>query len=242
MTAKARNIRKRKVVDDQSSGDDEEDKKEIRAKLEVTKMLQKQRARASGVDVRALLQAPQLQSITEVEEEGGPSKELLEAYVKEKAADPAAEDPEMEKYIEQQLAKRLGRSAAKAAEVAPRSEEDDLYVIPENLRGQETKPQDVPGLMTTITEVPLSMNHKLKNIEETEAAKRRMLRGGMSAIGVRQREDEDASASAKAVLPRIAYPRTFGKEKEKEIDFRQKALEMGPRKDWKNKKAQAREL
>ena len=43
------------------------------------------------------------------------------------------------------------------------------------LQGQKTKQQDVSAWMTGIQEVQLPMDFKLKNIEETEAAKKRLL-------------------------------------------------------------------
>ena len=45
---------------------------------------------------------------------------------------------------------------------------------------QSTQQQEViiAGLITTITEVPLSMEHRLRNIEETEDIKRKILSAG----------------------------------------------------------------
>ena len=88
---------------------------------------------------------------------------------------------------------------------AARTDEDDLYSIPENLRvqhsssciaalkcwmlrparwltvssnavqAQKSKQQDVSSWMTGIQEVALPMDFKLRNIEETEAAKKLLL-------------------------------------------------------------------
>ena len=40
---------------------------------------------------------------------------------------------------------------------------------------QKTNQEDVSAWMTGIVEVPLGVSHKLKNIEETEAAKKLLL-------------------------------------------------------------------
>ena len=74
----------------------------------------------------------------------------MEAYVKEESKDDLEMDPEMEKYIEAQLAKRLGRrkpSETADAGNAARTEEDELYSIPENLRVQHS----FPSLQSSIT-------------------------------------------------------------------------------------------
>ena len=43
------------------------------------------------------------------------------------------------------------------------------------VQGQQVKQQDVSSWMTGIQEVELPLNFKLKNIEETEAAKKALL-------------------------------------------------------------------
>jgi hypothetical protein len=40
---------------------------------------------------------------------------------------------------------------------------------------QKVNQEDVSAWMTGIVEVPLSVDHKLKNVEETEVAKKRLL-------------------------------------------------------------------
>ena len=43
------------------------------------------------------------------------------------------------------------------------------------LQGQKIKQQDVSSWLTGIQEVPLSLQYKMRNIDETEAAKKRLL-------------------------------------------------------------------
>ena len=62
---------------------------------------------------------------------------LMETYIKEQVKDEVAEDPDLEKYIQEHIERRLGKRKALDVEPEPtavRSEEDDLYIIPENLK------------------------------------------------------------------------------------------------------------
>ena len=43
------------------------------------------------------------------------------------------------------------------------------------MQGQKIKQQDVSSWLTGIQEVPLSLQYKMRNIDETEAAKKRLL-------------------------------------------------------------------
>lgn len=43
------------------------------------------------------------------------------------------------------------------------------------MQTQKVNQEDVSAWMTGIVEVPLSVAHKLKNVEETEVAKKRLL-------------------------------------------------------------------
>lgn len=50
------------------------------------------------------------------------------------------------------------------------------------VQGQSTKAQDPGAWATGIVEVALPVEYKMKNIEETEAAKRRLLHASRSAV------------------------------------------------------------
>lgn len=52
------------------------------------------------------------------------------------------------------------------------------------LQGHSTKAQDPGAWATGIVEVALPVEYKMKNIEETEAAKRRLLHASRSALNV----------------------------------------------------------
>lgn len=52
------------------------------------------------------------------------------------------------------------------------------------LQGHSTKAQDPGAWATGIVEVALPVEYKMQNIEETEAAKRRLLHASRSPLGV----------------------------------------------------------
>lgn len=89
------------------------------------------------------------------------------------------------KFIEDQLAARLGRGSEDDEEedeealaaAKRRKQEEELYIVPEELRTNLVSDNVMAGSGTGITEVPLSVAHRMHNIEQTEAMKRKMLAG-----------------------------------------------------------------
>eukprot|EP01041_Mallomonas_annulata_P009261 gene9261-19222_t len=97
---------------------------------------------------------------------------------------PAAHETIMNQYVEEKLNDLLG--TVKEIEVKPLTEEEKLYRIPDEIKalegksksalpGYSSKEQD--GTMTTwstgLAEVQLPIDFKLKNIQDTEAARKR---------------------------------------------------------------------
>ena len=85
----------------------------------------------------------------------------------------------MEKYVKE----RMGGSENESKKTKKRSnsEVDDVYRVPEDLRTNKKKNEESGGPVafgTGIAEVELPDEYRLKNIEETELAKSRMLMGG----------------------------------------------------------------
>lgn len=79
------------------------------------------------------------------------------------------------KYVEQELAKKRGRNvdATSQAENDLKRADDELYVIPEHLKVKKRNSEESSTQWTTgIAEVQLPIEYKLRNIEETEAAKK----------------------------------------------------------------------
>lgn len=187
----------------------------IRERLEVAKVLQKQRSRTAGTDTGAL--ASQKDGLQEVlaKVQDPTQNDMLDTFAKEEVIDEAEEDPNMHAYVEQQMEKRLGVKKSSDRQQGPLDPEQALFVTPEELKVEPIKPADVAGSwLTGISEVQLSSQFKLKNIEETEAAKLRLLQPDRDSED--EGDDSDyATQAAPRRLPRGVYPRGFGHENEK---------------------------
>ncbi|KAG7032622.1 putative protein C9orf78 [Cucurbita argyrosperma subsp. argyrosperma] len=178
----------------------EEEEEEHRLALEEVKFLQKQRERRAGIPaipavstqtstagaVGGLVRKPTDANSNIGGGGGGGNKNegaggegdkddlvLQDTFAQETAV--MVEDPNMLKYIEQELAKKRGRTVenVEGAENDLKQAEDELYKIPEHLKVKRRNSNESSTQWTTgIAEVQLPIEFKLKNIEETEAAKK----------------------------------------------------------------------
>lgn len=177
MGASGKKFRKRTAPD--SDSEKPEDDEEIRSTLEEVRFLQKQRERRAGVVANQLavpagggMNGPKLPEKGEGE---GEKEELVlqDTFAQETAV--TVEDPNMLKYIEQELAKKRGRELGIVAEDVKAEEVNDLYITPEHLKVRRRNAEESSTQWTTgIAEVQLPIEYKLKNIEETEAAKKQL--------------------------------------------------------------------
>jgi hypothetical protein len=132
MSGKQRNLRKKRALEEDGDGEQPEVHKDS---LEDLKLLQKQRKRLSGVDAAALARA------SEDAGAGGQEhrSELMEAYVKADSRNSLLdEEAHMKKYVERELAKRLGRSIDEGEQALSQAEleEQELYRMPEGLEAR----------------------------------------------------------------------------------------------------------
>lgn len=185
---KAKNFRKRSLEADDEDEDHEEGR--LSLTLEEVKFLQRQREKKSGIPA-LLTQAPSAVagSIAAIKPtssgfsrnvndktEGDVEKDdlvLQDTFAQETAV--MVEDPNMLRYVEQELAKRQGRNFGDANQVENdvKRAEDELYKIPEHLKVKKRSSEENSTQWTTgIAEVQLPIEYKLRNIEETEAAKK----------------------------------------------------------------------
>ncbi|XP_059625503.1 protein COP1 SUPPRESSOR 2 [Cornus florida] len=186
---KVKNFRKRSAEGDEDGqllkDDDEEER---RLALEEVKFLQKQRERKSGIP--AIPTATQVsvgggsasvsgglvsKKVTDKSEGDGEKDELVlqDTFAQETAV--MVEDPNMLRYVEQELAKKRGRKIDEADQAGKdmTHAEDELYKIPEHLKVKRRNSEESSTQWTTgIAEVQLPIEYKLRNIEETEAAKK----------------------------------------------------------------------
>ncbi|CAH9140359.1 unnamed protein product [Cuscuta epithymum] len=187
MKAGGRNFRKRNFVDEEE--DDEQDR---RSALEEIKFLQKQREKKLGI--------PAIPTAAQPAPGGGPgvsSNGIAGALVSKPVSDKGegdvekddlvlqdtfaqetavmVEDPNMLRYIDQALAKKRGKdiSVTNEADAEVKAADDELYQIPEHLKVKRRNSEESSTQWTTgIAEIQLPIEYKLKNIEDTEAAKK----------------------------------------------------------------------
>lgn len=225
MSGKQRNIRKRRALDEQEELPDGPDAAEgedgaPRLTAEDIRLLQKQRQRHGGVEASTLAVAD-----TRAERKaaaavaaGSRQQDVLQAaFKRERRLHSEEEDPHMKQYIEEQLAKRMGKDV-EAERERQREEEEQrrrmadplLAALPEGLQKRQQDTELGPSWVAGMTEVPLSLEQKLKNIEETEAAKKRML-------AIVPDDDDDFGGGGGGPLRRGAYPVSFGKQNPKHL-------------------------
>lgn len=179
-----KNFRKRSIREEDDDDDDllhKEDEEERRLALEEVKLLQKQRERKSGIPANPpTLQtsnatAGVLPKVIDKNDADGDKEELVlqDTFAQETAV--LVEDPNMVKYVEQELAKKRGKNidATDQVENELKRAEDELYRIPDHLKVKRRNSEESSTQWTTgIAEIQLPIEYKLRNIEETEAAKK----------------------------------------------------------------------
>ncbi|EFJ15094.1 hypothetical protein SELMODRAFT_75683, partial [Selaginella moellendorffii] len=131
-----------------------------RLALEEVKLLQKQRGRRCGVMANPVAASPGLdrvKSSDKVEVEGEKEELVLQdTFAQETAVN--VEDPNMLKYVEQELAKKRGRQESGGTVDADKPAEDDLYVIPDHLKVRKRNSEESSTQWTTgIAEVQLPL-------------------------------------------------------------------------------------
>lgn len=187
MMKKTKNFRKRKSEEeDEETQVAEDDSNDMRLALEEIKFLQKLRERKSGVP--AIVKTGQTAAASNgnnaggLVSKGGDKAEgdgekddlvLQDTFALETAV--LDEDPHMLRYVERELAKKKGKSIDEPDQVENdiKRAEDELYKIPEHLKVKQRNSEESSTQWTTgIAEIQLPIEFKLKNIEETEAAKK----------------------------------------------------------------------
>ncbi|XP_042453001.1 protein COP1 SUPPRESSOR 2-like [Zingiber officinale] len=182
---RAKNFRKRTL--DLHGNDTDDDEEERRLALEEVKLRQKQREKKDGIP--ALSTTPQHSSVgpgsafrkgyagrgggggDKGDGDGGKEDLVLQdTFAQETAV--TIEDPNMLKYVERELAKRHGKKID-SGEKEEKDPMDELYVVPEHLKVKKRNSEESSTQWTTgIAEIQLPIEYKLRNIEETEAAKK----------------------------------------------------------------------
>ncbi|XP_053265115.1 splicing factor C9orf78 homolog [Podarcis raffonei] len=190
----------RRKVDSEDDDEDAQVTKEVWLKLEEAKEVQCLRGRPNGVSAAAVLMGEKLQEETTLVDDpfkiktGGKVdmkklKERGRARISEEedlnlgtsfAAETNRrdEDADMMKYIETELKRRKGIVENEEQKVKQKNPEDCLYELPENIRvssAKKTEEMLSSQMLSSIPEVDLGIEAKIKNIISTEEANARLL-------------------------------------------------------------------
>jgi len=143
---------------------------DVSLKLLQTKELQKLRGRSKGVNAGVGIELNLPPSITQE----APQRSLNSNFTTQQ--DKPEINQHLEKYIEEKMKNKEPSADGTNTEKDKLASSDDLYTTPDHLKGPEPKANsDTTNWLTGIVEVQLPMEYKLKNIEETEKAKRELL-------------------------------------------------------------------
>mmetsp|Transcript_26398 Transcript_26398/g.71372 ORF Transcript_26398/g.71372 Transcript_26398/m.71372 type:complete len:279 (+) Transcript_26398:124-960(+) len=208
-----------------AGGEEQQDSAEVqRCRMEEIRLLHKLRRKAGGTNAQVLMEGgrdelhqPPAAPLPKTEDD---RNELLGTFSRAEMRETTEEDPNMQSFIEAELAKRLGRNRGETGGPAPGPEgaeakrkrlESELYQVPAELQtDMGGKDVVIPGMNMVITEVPTSASVRINNIEETEAMKRKMLGGPV---------ERDPKLESKATaIKRNEFVTTFGKQNKKPRD------------------------
>eukprot|EP01104_Vermistella_antarctica_P009328 TRINITY_DN238_c0_g3_i1.p1 TRINITY_DN238_c0_g3~~TRINITY_DN238_c0_g3_i1.p1 ORF type:complete len:260 (+),score=84.92 TRINITY_DN238_c0_g3_i1:157-936(+) len=159
---------------DDSVADDDDDEfggeeLSLKERMEITRIRQQRRTRSKGVTTEQLKGFEGTGENSDDEED-----EFAQSIGKSFAHETkeVAENKHMLEYIEKNMNKD---KTAEAAKEKKRSEEDELFITPEHLKAEGMDEDEEKGDQSAlISEVDLSIDYKLKNIEATEKARRDM--------------------------------------------------------------------
>jgi len=205
--AKKKNYRKKKpgehdFVTVESPPTSGQEDSTLQQKLLQTKELQKLRARSKGVNAGVGAELSTLPSSEIIE---STQRSLDETFTTQ--SDGPEVNTHMEKYIEEQLAKKKIQKSSKEELETTDTNVADLYTTPEHLKTIPQRRTEESSWLTGIVEVQLPIEYKIKNIEETERAKREMMQS-KNSFG-----SEARSKHGESPYPRFITQ--FGKDNKK---------------------------
>ncbi|KAM0828371.1 hypothetical protein ACQ4PT_067603 [Festuca glaucescens] len=176
-----KNFRKRSLEPDAADHSDGEDVR--RVALEEIKYMQKLRERKLGIPAASVATGAAAATTDgssargrggggagAAGEAGKEDLVLQDTFAQETAV--TIEDPNMLRYVENELLKKRGKPI-ELNDKDDKDEVDELYVVPDHLKVRKKNLEESSTQWTTgIAEVQLPIEYKLRNIEETEAAKK----------------------------------------------------------------------
>ncbi|ORX94807.1 hypothetical protein K493DRAFT_261146 [Basidiobolus meristosporus CBS 931.73] len=211
---KKRNYRKRQVEEDETSNSisrestptaASEEPTEVGENLEELLELRKFRRRQQGIDVQVLDKGDpkskkKRQDVKKDEEGEEKRPKVLETFTTQ--TDALDVDKHMMAYIEEEMRKRNGNPSEEDEAAGGQSTSNELFQVPDHLKVEkkpinETNINLSTTMLTAIPEVDLGIDTRLRNIEETEKAKLRML------LNERDMNVGSAKSTDKVVLERF---------------------------------------
>ncbi|BAF12125.1 protein COP1 SUPPRESSOR 2 [Oryza sativa Japonica Group] len=180
-----KNFRKRNLEAD-AAADHSDDDDARRVALEEIKYMQKLRERKLGIPAAAAAAGASSAASADgasprgrggggggLAAGGDAEKEdlvLQDTFAQETAV--TIEDPNMLRYVENELLKKRGKKVD-VKDKEEKDQVDELYTVPDHLKVRKKNSEESSTQWTTgIAEVQLPIEYKLRNIEETEAAKK----------------------------------------------------------------------
>ncbi|XP_060571458.1 splicing factor C9orf78-like [Ruditapes philippinarum] len=199
-----KNFRKRKQSSD--SDLDSDGNEETISKLGDIKELQKSRERQKGVNIVGLALGKKIPKTEDVDSHD-PFKMKTGGYVDMKALKSQGtvlteeekdaigtafaaetnrrdEDAEMAKFVEEELKRRKGVTPIEKRRQSSTDEKESIFELPEHLKSVTSKFKKSEDMLSNqmlsgIPEVDLGIEAKIKNIEETEEAKQKLIKERM---------------------------------------------------------------
>ncbi|XP_040377802.1 protein COP1 SUPPRESSOR 2 [Oryza brachyantha] len=176
-----KNFRKRNL-EEADAADHSDDEDARRVALEEIKYMQKLRERKLGIPAAAGASLAPPDGASPRGRGGGggglaaagdAEKEdlvLQDTFAQETAV--TIEDPNMLRYVENELLKKRGKKVD-VKDKEEKDQVDELYTVPDHLKVRKKNSEESSTQWTTgIAEIQLPIEYKLRNIEETEAAKK----------------------------------------------------------------------
>ncbi|KAK8947225.1 hypothetical protein KSP39_PZI006734 [Platanthera zijinensis] len=209
----AKNFRKRSLEQD-DAGAESEDEDDRRMALEEVKFIQKQRERKVGIPALPIVQSSTTGALVRSVEkaEGDGEKEdlvLQDTFAQETAV--IVEDPNMLKYVEQEIAKKRGKKID-YGEKTDKDPMDELYAIPEHLKvkkrnSEESSTQWTTGIAEIQLPIELASSMKLA-VQEVYLLIKRASPGSTFSLPMKDNSDPTLlfSQTGTTLLPGSAEP------------------------------------
>ncbi|CAL1170411.1 unnamed protein product [Cladocopium goreaui] len=164
-----RGTRRKAEEDDDDEASDNETAEQM--KLQEVRLIQKEQWHKP----RGVLPAPEM--VKQVEQEEEEDKEQWGLLEKSFSGTAGQKGPDH--HLEAYLEERLFNKNKQEEEIKEKTREEQLYEVPSNLQVPDAAASQVDKMswVAGLAEVALPVEYKLKNIEETERAKREYLYG-----------------------------------------------------------------